>query len=221
MNLIGKALLVLLPWSLRRRLLMRFFGYQLDPTSRIGFAWVYPGKLVMAAHSAIGHLTFCVHLDRVELREWATLGRGNWITGFPTTDQSHFNEDPERRAELIVHEHAAVTNRHLIDCTSKVEIGAFATMAGFASQILTHSIDLERNRQGSAPVTIGRFCFLGTNCVLLGGAQLPDFSVLGAKSLLNSAPSQTHTLYGGVPARPLKALPESFAYFTRSRGKVD
>lgn len=221
MKLLFRGLLVLLPWALRRPLLIRLFGYRLDPTSHIGLAWVYPRHLVMAAHSSIGHLTFCVHLDKVELHERATIGRGNWITGFPTADKSHFGHDSGRRAELTVGEHAAITNRHLVDCTSAVEIGAFSTVAGFASQILTHSIDLEQNRQASQPVRIGKYCFLGTNCVLLGGSQLPDFSVLGAKSLLNRAGETPYTLYGGVPARAIKRLPETYGYFHRARGSVN
>ena len=100
-------------------------------------------------------------------------------------------------------------------------IGAFTTFAGFQSQILSHSIDLAASRQSSQPVTIGEYCFVGTNCVLLGGAVLPDRSVLGAKSLLNKAFTDTGYLYGGVPAKPLQPLPVAdTAYFHREVGMV-
>ena len=100
-------------------------------------------------------------------------------------------------------------------------LGPFTTFAGFQSQILTHSIDLAASRQSSQPVTVGAYCFVGTNCVLLGGAALPDYSVLGAKSLLNKAFTDTHTLYGGVPARALAPIPaEGTAYFHRTEGSV-
>lgn len=220
MKFVLRVLLVLLPWVLRRPLLGWIYGYRLDPTSRIGLAWVFPRELILGPHTSIGHLTACVHLDKVELGPAATIGRGNWITGFPTSNRAHFAHETDRRAELCLHEHAAITNRHLIDCTSAVEIGAFTTVAGFSSQILTHSIDLEHNRQSSRPVRIGRYCFIGTNCVILGGAALPDFSVLGAKSLLNMEASEPRTLYAGVPARAIKALPPTYGYFTRTRGKV-
>ena len=52
---------------------------------------------------------------------------------------------------------------------------------------MTHSIDLAAGRQASAPVVIGEYGFVGTNCVLLGGSVLPERCVLGAKSLLNKA----------------------------------
>jgi acetyltransferase-like isoleucine patch superfamily enzyme len=211
---------LLLPWSLRRRFLEKSFGYTIDPTSRIGLAWVFPEQLTMAAHTSIGHLTMCKNIALLHLHEHAVIGRGNWITGFPLGPSRHFAAEPDRRPELIVHEHAAITHRHLIDCTNSVTIGSYTTFAGFQSQILTHSIDLQHNRQASAPVRIGERCFVGTNCVILGGSVLPDFCVLGAKSLLNKALTETHTLYGGVPAREIQKLAPGWAYFHRSEGFV-
>jgi hypothetical protein len=215
------ALSVLLPWSLRRWVLQRWFGYQIDPTSRIGLSWVFPRRLILAAHTRIGHLTVCKNLDLVHLREHASLGNLDWVTGFPPGLSAHFAHQPDRRPELHLGAHAAITHRHMIDCTNTVTIGAFTTFAGYQSQILSHSIDIAASRQTSAPVTIGEYCFVGTNCVLLGGAVLPDRCVLGAKSLLNKAFTEAGYLYGGVPARALQPLPlEDNAYFRRDTGFV-
>lgn len=218
---LARALLLLLPWPVRRRLLVAAFGYHIDTTARIGLAWVYPDRLTMAPGSSIGHLTVCKGLARVALGAHASIGRGNWITGFPAGDARHFAHRVDRRPELVLGEHAAITNRHLIDCTDSVEVGAFTTVAGFGSQILTHSIDLAANRQSCAPVRIGRYCFVGTGCTLLGGAVLPDHSVLGAASLLNRAQDAPYTLYGGVPAKALRPLDRALGYFERERGFVD
>jgi hypothetical protein len=215
------ALSVGLPWSWRRRLLQRWMGYELDPTSRIGLSWVFPRRLILGAHARIGHLTVCKNLDLVHLSAHALIGNLDWVTGFPPGPSPHYAHQPDRRPELFLGAHAAITHRHLIDCTNRVSIGAFTTFAGFQSQILTHSIDVAASRQTSAPVTIGEYCFIGTNCVLLGGAVLPDRCVLGAKSLLNKAHTETCQLYGGVPAKPLQPLPiEDNAYFRRETGIV-
>lgn len=211
---------LLLPWSVRRRFLEHQFGYSIHPASRIGLAWICPERLIMEAGASIGDLTVCKNIALLHLREKASIGRGNWITGFPRGHSPHFAHQTERRPELIVGAHSAITHRHLIDCTNAVVLGQFTTFAGFQSQILTHSIDLERNRQTSAPIRIGDYCFVGTNCVLLGGSVLPDFSVLGAKSLLNKAFTESHHLYGGVPARPLRPLSKDGAYFQRTEGFV-
>jgi carbonic anhydrase/acetyltransferase-like protein (isoleucine patch superfamily) len=218
------ALLTLLPWNLRRPLLQRFLGYELDPLCRIGFAWAYPRRLVMGAGASIGHLTVVRGLNLVVLGEAASIGRLNWISAYPLNagpaDSLHFAHLGARAPELILGEHAAITNRHIIDCTERVRIGRFATVAGFRSQILTHSIDLAASRQHAEPVEIGEFCFVGTACTLLGGAVLPHHCVLGANSLLNKALEAPWTLYGGVPAAALKPLPEDLGYFRRVEGFV-
>jgi len=210
-----------MPWTLRRVYLRAVFGFQLHPTSRIGLAWILPQKLVLHEHSSIGNMTVCKHIDLLELGPHATIGRGNWITGFPSGPWKPFSHDKNRKPELVLGAHSAITNRHFIDCTSRVSIGAFTTFAGYQSQILTHGISIERARQESAPVEIGEYCFVGTNCVLLGGSLLPSYSVLGAKSLLNKAYQESHTLYAGVPARALKKIDSSSLYFSREQGAVD
>jgi hypothetical protein len=214
------AVSLFFPWPLRRWLLEKFLGYTIHATSRIGFSWILPQQLVMEAHSTIGHLTVCKGLKLLWLKQNAIIGRGNWITGFPAGNLTHFSHQEDRQPQLILNEHSAITNRHIIDCTNSVSIGRFSTFAGFRSQILTHSIDLENCRQSSAPVEVGDYCFVGTDCVLLGGSALPDYSVLGAKSLLNTRFEQSYYLYAGVPAKPVKKLPEDYRYFTRSTGYV-
>lgn len=221
MKTIWRALLVLLPWPLRRRILVRWLGHEIDPTAWIGLAWVFPKKLVMGPGSRIGHGTVCVHLDEVRLAAGARIGRLNWVTGFPGGGGTAFAHQPARVSRLRLDREAAITNRHLIDCTSEVRIGAWATVAGFRSQLLSHSIDLTHNRQDSAPIEIGARCFVGTGCIVLGGARLPDCAVLGAGAVLNKAHTATHTLYAGQPARAVKTLDPTAKYFTRERGYVD
>ncbi|HZR77813.1 MAG TPA: hypothetical protein VFA58_01315 [Chthoniobacterales bacterium] len=210
----------LLPWELRRSFLEKQFGFQIHRTARIGLAWIFPARLVMEEGTRIGTATVCKNIELLHLKARSTIGRGNWITGFPLGDSPHFAHETDRRPELILGEHSAITNRHLIDCTSSVTIGRFTTFAGFHSQIISHSIDLQENRQSSKSVRVGDYCFVGTNCVLLGGSVLPDFSVLGAKSLLNKTFAQTYQLYAGVPARPVKSLSPESKYFQRTEGFV-
>ena len=217
---LAMLLSTLLPWAWRRRFLEQQFGYSLHPTSRIGFAWICPRRLVMEEGARIGHLTVCKGIDLLHLDAHAIIGQLNWITGFPSGPSRHFAHQPERRPELIIERHAGISSRHFIDCTARVRIGAFSTLAGFRSQLVTHSIDLAAGRQSSEPIEIGEYCFLGTEAVVLGGACLPHHSVLGAKSLLNKKWTEPFHLYGGVPAQPLKKLPEDLEYFRRIEGFV-
>jgi len=220
MRFLLRLLVVLLPWPLRRRALGAFFGYEIHPTARIGWAWIFPEKLVMAEGAQIGHFTVALRLARIELGRHACIGRNNWITGFPRGAARHFAHRSDRDPALIVGEHAAVTKGHHFDCTDRITIGAFTTIAGYRSQFLTHAIDVVHNRQDCAPIAIGDRCFVGTAVVALGGSRLPDRSVLGAMALLNRAHEQPGWLYAGVPARPVKELPADAAYFHRPEGWV-
>jgi acetyltransferase-like isoleucine patch superfamily enzyme len=211
---------MLLPWGLRRALLEKQFGYSIHPSSRIGFAWILPRRLIMEEGSRIGHLTFCKNIDLLHLGAHAIIGQLNWITGFPSGASRHFAHLPDRRPELIVERHAAITSRHLIDCTARIRIGAFATIGGFRSQLLSHSIDFDAGRQTAEPIDIGEYCFTGTNSVVLGGSSLPHHSILGAQSLLNKRWDEAYRLYAGVPAKPVKELSSEMGYFTRTEGFV-
>lgn len=216
-----KIICVIFPWGIKRRLLGLFFGYDLHPKSYIGFAWVYPEKLTMKEGARIAHFTVAIHLDEISMEHKASIGRNNWITGFSTKLKSkHFQHQPNRVSALYMDEGAAVTKHHHFDCTSPIHIGKFTTIAGYYSQLLTHSIDIYESRQDSHPISFGNYCFVGTNVVVLGGASLPDCSVLGAKSLLNKSYSHSHTLYAGNPAKPIQSIDHSAKYFNRQESFV-
>jgi acetyltransferase-like isoleucine patch superfamily enzyme len=215
-----QALLCVLPWALRRRLLCIFYGYEIDSSARIGLAWVYPRKLVMRAKTSIGHFTVVKGVDLLQLEVSATIGRLNWITGYPLNVPPHFLHIHDRRPELRLGEHAAITNRHILDCTAAITVGRFATIAGFRSQFLTHSVDLVAGRQDASPIDIGDYCFVSTACTVLGGSSLPKYSVLGANALLNAAFTEPYKLYGGVPAKPVAAMDRDARYFSRIEGYV-
>jgi acetyltransferase-like isoleucine patch superfamily enzyme len=216
-----KILFLFLPWTLRRRALERLFGYKISSSAYIGFAWIYPRKLIMEGRSRIDHFTVAIHLDLIKMGKKSLIGRSNWITGYPTLNSSkHFKHQPERAAELIVGESSSITKKHHFDCTNQIKIGQFSTIAGYDSQFLTHSINLNDNRQDSKPILIGDYTFVGTNVTVLGGSVLPSYSVLGAKSLLNKSFSSSWKIYAGVPAKEITNISKDAKYFNRKIGFV-
>lgn len=216
-----KLITVILPWSLKRFILVHFFKYDIHPSARIGMSWIYPKKLIMDLDSNIGNFNVAVHLDFMKVGKSSSIVRSNWITGFPTnTDSKHFTHQVDRQSNLIIGQHSAITKKHHIDCTNVIQIGDFVTIAGYSSQILTHSINIELNIQDSYPITIGDYCFVGTASTILGGAALPAYSILGANSLLNKAFTIPYRLYGGNPAKEIKELSKDYLYFKRKIGFV-
>lgn len=221
-SLFFKSLVCLSPWPLKRFLLGRFFGYRLHPTAKIGLSWVFPKMLSMESGSRIAHLCVVIHLDEVTMGACSIIDRSNWITGFPGgTESIHFAHQPGRVSRLVLGAHSAITKDHHIDCTSPVTIGSYTTIAGYRSQLLTHSVDLQESRQHSEAITVGDYCFVGTDVVILGGARLPSCSVLGAKSLLNKAFDEEWCLYAGVPASKKGEIARDAKYFSRDNGFVN
>lgn len=216
-----KFIICISPWRLKRLMLNYFFDYHIAVTAYIGFSWIFPKKLIMEEGAKIDHFTVAIHLDLIEMAPKSTIGRSNWITGFSTiTSSLHFTHRKDRKAELILGESSAITKQHHLDCTNQIHIGKYTTIAGYQSQFITHSIDLAENRQDSKPIMIGDYVFVGTNVVVLGGASLPSYSILGAKSLLNKAFIENWTLYGGVPAKKINSIDRTDKYFNRIEGFV-
>jgi acetyltransferase-like isoleucine patch superfamily enzyme len=148
----------------------------------------------------------------------SVIGNLNTIQG-AAKNTPYFKHQPDRSAELILGQHSAISTRHYIDCTNRVVIGDFTTIAGVRSTFLTHGVDLRLSRQDSGSIVIGDYCFVGSDCTVLKGASLPSFSVLGAKALLNKKHHESG-LYAGVPAKRKAGLEENLAYMCRKTGHV-
>lgn len=223
--LLRKTLLffiVLTPWVVKRFLYSKLFSYHFEEGCHIGLSFIDVKKLTMAKNSKIGNLNVIKGVETVVLGENSIIGNLNWITAFPLgLGSHHFAHQPDRDPSLILGNESAITNRHLIDCTNKVVVGCFVTIAGYGTQILTHSIDLRLNRQNSDSVQIMDFSFVGTRTVILPNSYLPVGSVVSACSVIKGRFSDTYTLYCGNPAIPVKKLDiDSFKYFSRENGFV-
>jgi acetyltransferase-like isoleucine patch superfamily enzyme len=217
---IVQALLFLLPWALRRRLLERTFGFKIHPEAWIGFSLVMPSRsLTMGRWASIGHFNVIRGLDDVELGDHAGIQHLNWIYGIPGS-QRRLAHEHDRRPALILERGAGITRRHLVDCSNTVSVGEYSLIAGSGTQIITHSVDMGKWGLRTRPITIGKMSMVGTRSILLGGAVLPDRSALGAGSTLRSSFDQPLTLYSGVPAIASSDIPSDAEYFNAEVGRA-
>ena len=211
-----QLLVMPLPWTVRRRVLEKLFGYHIAATAHIGLSIVIPGELVMLHGSYIGHGTLARGMDRIILAHKARIGHLNWIYGIPRTNIS-LSHEPDRRAELIMDDSAVITRRHLIDCSNAIHLREAAAVVGYRTQLITHSFSMTKAaRLYTKPIDLGTYSLVGTGSIILGGARLPDYSALGAGSTLRSDFTETHSLYSGVPARYVQRIPTDSAYFVRN-----
>lgn len=219
-NFLVSFFLLFFPWTIRRRVLNKLFGYKIHSNAKIGFSIIAPKQLEMGTGAYIGHLNMCKGLDLLKINEYGIIENLNWITGMPMS-KPFFRHQKKRNPSLVIKKHAAITSRHFIDCTDKITIGQFTTIAGYRSQLLTHSIDLTESKQDCAPISIGKYCFVGTGCVILPGSSIGNYCVLGGLSLLNKNYQDEYILYGGVPAIKIKELEYKNKYFQRLIGFVN
>ena len=216
MKKIINIIIIFLPWKIRRFILNHFYHYQIHSKAHIGLSYIYPEHLIMNEGANIGHLNVAIHLELIQMDKNCTISQKNWITGFPLKDKTNFQEYPDRKPYLIMKEDSAITKQHLIDCTDMVTIGEYTSIGGYGSQILSHSTSLEKNRQACAPIEIGHHCFVGTRSIILPGSILPPQSVLGAGAVLKKRYTESFVLYGGVPAKFIKKMDETYEFFHRT-----
>lgn len=104
-----------------------------------------------------------------------------------------------------------VSGNFSICAFQKIEIGNNLSCSWNVSIYDTdfhETIDFETGKElpMTRSVVIGNNCWLCQKSTILKGVCLPDWSVVGACSLLNKNYSECipHTLFAGVPAKPLK-----------------
>lgn len=221
MKLLLAIFSILLPQKLKKWVYRRYFSWEIADSARIGRSFLYVTHAVLGEQASIGSFNVIRHLQRLELGPGANIGNMNYITAAPFHSEKKFCALEERVAGLVLEENASVTGRHFFDCNALITIGAYTVIAGRESCFYTHGIDIVTNRQTIASITIGKYCMLGARCMVVKGAALPDFSMLGAQSVLHKPMLERYMLYAGNPAQPVKQLNRQSAFFSREVGWVD
>jgi acetyltransferase-like isoleucine patch superfamily enzyme len=208
------TLMIALPSSLRRLIAVRLLGWEIDPTAYIGRSVILVDHVSLGPEASIGPRNVIRSLDELRLGPGAKIGTRNWIIGIPRSVDT-FPNSPNRRPCLIMGQGALLTDGHEIDCADRVELGAYASLAGFRSQVLTHSLNLVRDRFEARPVEIGAHTAVMSGSILQSGTRVPDRCIVSAGSVVTTRLTAELTFYRGNPAEPIRELPETLAWFHR------
>ena len=214
MRLVWAFLMIVLPSGIKRRVANRFLGWDIHPTAYLGRSVVLVKHVSMGPGSSIGPLNVIRGIEELRLAEGASIATRNWVSGFPP-DQPEFAHMPNRRGALILGKDAMITVGHELDCSDLVELEDYARLAGFRCQVLTHSLDLARNRFTTGPVILGRGCAVLSGVILTSGATVPAKSIVSAGSVVNQKLTQELTFYQGNPVVAVRELPPTLKYFQR------
>jgi acetyltransferase-like isoleucine patch superfamily enzyme len=204
-----------LPGPVKRPLYRALFGYRIGRGVRIGLVILDAEAVDLGDGTEIGHLNLVTRVgslvtgksvrigvlnvirggERVRLGDYAEVMRLNVLNAIPDHDCT---TSPVSRLEIGAG--AVVVSGHRIDFTDQVTIGRNVIVGGRNSSLWTH------NRQQTAPIVIGDFCYLGSEVRLAPGARLAERSILGLGSVLAGAIDTPGSLVGGVPARIIRPL---------------
>jgi len=94
-----------------------------------------------------------------------------------------------------------------IQAFNGISIGDF-TNIGPNVGIISANHDLMNNglHTKATPISIGKFCWIGMNAVILPSVQLGDFTIVGAGSVVSKSFSEGYCVIAGNPAKIIKHL---------------
>lgn len=205
--------MVLLPSRLKIRLGRSLLGWDVHPTAYIGRSFVFVNHLTMGPGASIGRMNH-ISVEELRMGEGASIGSRNHIICFPLTS-TVFPHSPNRNPSLYMGKGSMITVAHELDCSDLVQIGDYAGLAGFSCQVLTHSLNIVRDRFETFPIVIGDHTGIMSGAILLSGTRVPARCIVSAGSVVNTKLQDELTFYSGNPAEAVRKLPETLGFFRR------
>ncbi len=196
----------LLPaWPVKNRLL-NALGHRIHPSARISpILLMHVDLLEMGEGSDIWLGNRFVGVRHVRLGDDVTIMRFNhfWaVSGVDTSGSPH----PELAGLLSLDDHVVANKGHSFDCTGGFLVGPWSGLGGRQIAVFTHEYDPQVGAVVCAPTRVGSNSMVAARTTLAVGARLPDFCALGIGAVLLPGAEQTHHLYAGIPAKPLRAV---------------
>jgi carbonic anhydrase/acetyltransferase-like protein (isoleucine patch superfamily) len=207
----------LLPNPIKKPLYRLLFRFRFGPRVRIGLCLLDAETVNLEAGTRIGHFNVVTRVGRFTTGRHARIGTANVIRGGERVWLGDYSElirlnvlnaipdhdcTTEPESVLEIGAGTVITSGHRIDFTDKVTLGRNVIVGGRNSSVWTH------NRQETAPIAIGDFCYLGSEVRLAPGAKLPDECVLAIGSVLAGEIKEPRSLVAGVPAKVVRPLDE-------------
>jgi acetyltransferase-like isoleucine patch superfamily enzyme len=211
---------VILPSWLKIPIYRCIFSYRIGKHVKIGLSWINVGKMEIGDYVVIRDLVRFKDIPEVRIGDHCTIGFGTTFTSTFEFTNSKGMAARGNRPMLSIGRHCGITMLHHFDVQDMFTIGDYTTIAGRGSVFFTHYLDVITGMQAAKPISIGRYCMVGSNVRFAPGASVPDCCVVGMGSVVTQKFTETHCLIGGNPAAVIHKLPEDAAYFKRTRGWI-
>lgn len=197
----------LLPPSPFKNSLLRRLGNTIGDEVSLGPNLVIAcGPFVIGDKTVISPFNIFRRMAKVEMEKANFIGRMNQFTAAPS-----YQKFSDRAGVMVMAEQSAFTNRHYVDCSGRIELGAYCAIGGTRSILQTHEIDIVEDRTTIGTITIGEQSLTSTSCLILKNARVPGWSVVAAGSVVTASGSGDEAkpgLYAGSPAKWRREMPE-------------
>jgi acetyltransferase-like isoleucine patch superfamily enzyme len=216
---VAHAAVALLPNPIKVAVYRHAFGFEIGRDVHIGLSLLDVDHLRLGDGARIGHGNLMLATRSVTLEESAMIGYGNVLRGGAAIHLERYatvlrfnvlNSIPDNDADgptdprLHLGPGAYVVSGHRLDFTDRITLGKNVIVAGRNSSLWTH------NRQATRPITVGDFCYLGSEVRVAPGASLGDWSILAMGAVLSGS-AGPRKVHGGVPAKPIRAISDEDA----------
>lgn len=88
----------------------------------------------------------------------------------------------------------------------EISIGDYTQIASNVGIISSNHDLYDTSKHHEGKVTIGRYCWIGMNAVILPDVQLGDFTIVGAGAVVTKSFKDGYCVIGGNPAKIIKLL---------------
>jgi acetyltransferase-like isoleucine patch superfamily enzyme len=227
LRLAAHMALAVAPRAVKVPVYRKLFGFQIDPSAKIGLSVLDVDHLELGPGASIGHGNLLTRTHKVTLDEGGEIGYLNIVRGgeevrlgaYSTVMRFNvLNSIPDNDAagqtdaRLLVDSGSFIVSGHRLDFTDQISIGKNVILAGRNSSFWTH------NRQATRPIKIGDFCYVGSEVRMGPGAALGDLSILGMGAVLTGE-AKSRSVLGGVPAKPIREVNEADEAVLRKKTK--
>lgn len=198
----------LLPGVGAKTRLLNALGHRLHPSARVApILLLNVDRLEMGENSDIWSWNRFEGLRAIRIGADVTVMRFNRIWADRTVDASG-SPEPELAGVFALGDHTVVNKGHSLDCTGGFLVGSWSGLGGRNIAVFSHEYDPRVAKLVCAPTRVGSNSMVAARTTLAVGATLPDYCALGIGALLQPGATQTHHLYGGNPAKPLREVGE-------------
>jgi acetyltransferase-like isoleucine patch superfamily enzyme len=97
-------------------------------------------------------------------------------------------------------------NNCYIQGLGKIYIGDYTQIAPGVGIISSNHNVYDSREQQIGEISIGKYCWIGMNAVILPNVQLGDFTIVAAGAVVTHSFTEGHCVIGGVPAKKIKDL---------------